>query len=785
MPPIGGGGTSASITAGALPAGVTGSYAGGVFTISGTPTVNGVFNYTITTTGPCINNSMSGTITINGNATLNLSSAPGSDNQTVCINNAIANITYAVGGTGTGASITAGALPAGVTGTFGGGVFTISGTSTVAGVFNYTISSTGPCGNGTASGSITVDDNSSIALSSAPGSNIQEVCSNNSIVDITYAIGGGGTGASITAGSLPAGVTGTYAGGVFTITGTPSASGTFNYTVTTTGPCINNSLSGSITVNPIPTASISGTVEVCEGSAPAPDVTFTGAGGTRPYTFTYTINGGAPLNVSTTGASNSVTVSQPTITPGTYVYDLVSVSDGTITACNQAQAGSVTIKVNPLPTATISGDKLVCINSTPPDITFTGAGGTLPYTFTYTVNAGAPQTISTSGGNSSVTLSAPTNVAGTFTYHLVSVQDGSTTGCSQGQPADAVVDVSDVIPQPAFDFDPSVCLPTALVQFVNNSTIANGTPMTYVWNFGDLSATSTAFAPSHTYYNVGPYNVSLQATSNAGCVNTLTKPLNTIHPQPKADFTFDRPSVCLLTAVTFTDITDPTTGATTVTRNWDLGDGSLDNRQSFSHTYISPDTFFVKLYITNSFGCNSDTMTKPFPVYDYPTVNAGKDDFILEGGTITLNPTVTGQNLQFLWTPNLYLDDNTKQNPKITDPKTDMTYKLTVTGIGGCAKTDEVFIKLLKFPTIPNTFTPNGDGINDKWIIGYLNTYPNNWVQVFSRTGQLVYESHGYQPGTEWDGTIKGKKLPVDTYYYIIEPGNGRDPIKGYITLIK
>jgi len=112
-----------------------------------------------------------------------------------------------------------------------------------------------------------------------------------------------------------------------------------------------------------------------------------------------------------------------------------------------------------------------------------------------------------------------------------------------------------------------------------------------------------------------------------------------------------------------------------------------------------------------------------------------------------------------------------------------MTYKLTVTARGGCMKSDFVFVKLLKGLKIPNTFTPNGDGINDTWKISYLDSYPNSWVQVFTRTGQLVFESHGfYQP---WDGTLKGKPLPVDTYYYIIEPNNGREPFKGYVTIVK
>ena len=112
-----------------------------------------------------------------------------------------------------------------------------------------------------------------------------------------------------------------------------------------------------------------------------------------------------------------------------------------------------------------------------------------------------------------------------------------------------------------------------------------------------------------------------------------------------------------------------------------------------------------------------------------------------------------------------------------------MTYKLTVTARGGCARSDEMFVKLLKGPRIPNTFTPNNDGINDKWEIQYLNTYPKNRVQVFTKAGQLVFESYGYT--SPWDGTYKGKPLPMDTYYYIIEPNNGRDPITGYVTIVK
>jgi hypothetical protein len=156
---VGGSATSASLT-GTLPNGVSGSFANGVFTISGTPTQSGTFNYTVTTTGSsCVNPHLDGSITVGGDGTISLSSASGTDAQTPCVNTAITSITYAVGGTATGASLT-GTLPNGVSGSFANGVFTISGTPTQSGTFNYTVTTTGSsCVNPHLDGSITVGRN--------------------------------------------------------------------------------------------------------------------------------------------------------------------------------------------------------------------------------------------------------------------------------------------------------------------------------------------------------------------------------------------------------------------------------------------------------------------------------------------------------------------------------------------------------------------------------------------------------------------------------------------------
>jgi len=189
---------------------------------------------------------ISGVLTVNANNTIALSSAAGTNAQTRCNGAAITNITYSTTGA-TGATATG--LPSGVTGLWAANIFTISGTPTSNGTFNYTVTLTGGCtgGTNTATGSIVVTANNTITLTSAAGTNNQQTCQNGAIAPITYATTGA-TGATFS--GLPTGVSGSWASNVVTISGSPSVSGTFNYTVTLTGGCTGgtNSASGTLSV---------------------------------------------------------------------------------------------------------------------------------------------------------------------------------------------------------------------------------------------------------------------------------------------------------------------------------------------------------------------------------------------------------------------------------------------------------------------------------------------------------------------------------------------------------
>lgn len=83
---------------------------------------------------------------------------------------------------------------------------------------------------------------------------------------------------------------------------------------------------------------------------------------------------------------------------------------------------------------------------------------------------------------------------------------------------------------------------------------------------------------------------------------------------------------------------------------------------------------------------------------------------------------------------------------------------------------------------IANTFTPNGDGINDYWAIKGLDTYPDATVSVYNRYGSAVYQSVGY--AKPFDGTFQGKALPAGVYFYIINLKRG-DALSGHLTIIR
>ncbi|MDR9488632.1 MAG: hypothetical protein RI557_11305, partial [Salibacter sp.] len=249
------------------------------------------------------------------------------------------NITYSTTGA-TGATFSG--LPAGVTGNFSGGNITISGTPTATGTFNYTITLTGGCGTVTETGTIDVTPDNTISLTSAAGTDNQTVCENSAITNITYSTTGA-TGATFS--GLPAGVTGNFSGGNITISGTPTATGTFNYTITLTGGCGTVTETGTIQVTPAASADAGSDQTICEG-----ETVDLSTSGTTPSASN---NAGLTWTTSGDGSFSNANILNPIYTPGPNDIANGSVTL-TLTATGNGSCGdatdTMTITINAKPT---------------------------------------------------------------------------------------------------------------------------------------------------------------------------------------------------------------------------------------------------------------------------------------------------------------------------------------------------------------------------------------------------------------------------------------------------
>ena len=127
-----------------------------------------------------------------------------------------------------------------------------------------------------------------------------------------------------------------------------------------------------------------------------------------------------------------------------------------------------------------------------------------------------------------------------------------------------------------------------------------------------------------------------------------------------------------------------------------------------------------------------------------------------------------------------------KETPVLeVKPTANTVYEVTATNSAGCSNHASFSLKVSgALSVIPNNIlTPNGDGINDRWVVRNVELYPDNEVKIFDRTGRLVYSRMNYN--NDWDGTANGKQLAEGTYYYFLTLNNGTGTVKGFVTIVR
>jgi len=559
---------------------------------------------------------------------------------------------------------------------------------------------------------VTVIELPTLQLTSEIGTESQTICLGGAINKITYSFEGGATGVTVT--GLPDGVNSVVNGTTVTLSGIPTANG--NYTITTVGgaPCGEVYLNGSIRVNQLSSTTISSTTVTCQNAA-SPVVTFTGKGGTAPYTFTYNINGGTNKTVTTTNG-DTVSVSVSTKVPGTFAYNQVDVIDSR--GCTNAQTGTATITLTVLAASSMEL-RTICPTELPYNWnaeSFT-ASGTYSKTLKNILGCDSVAmlklTINKSSSSTSKVTTCPYalpyswngksyNEAGNYTAHL-----RNSNGCDSL--ATLILNVRSPLISTTVDYVCSSLLP-------------------YYWN-------------KILYYKSGTYTA--QFTNPSGCDSIATLILTVVTPS--------------------SSITHEVINSTQLPYVW--------NKLSFteSGTYTSPINY------VNSVGC--DSIAKLILKVNLSTsatttasVCASELPYVWNGTTYTTSGTYTktmtnvfGDNVIVTLNLNVYAASNVSQRIQLFSGE-----KYSINGheydqagiytdilktINGC---DSIIVSDISIVNIPNTLTPNGDQLNDVFMKG-------NHVQIFNRNGILLYE------GLDgWDGKYHNVYVSKDTYFYVL-----------------
>lgn len=264
-----------------------------------------------------------------------------------------------------------------------------------------------------------------------------------------------------------------------------------------------------------PSATISGTTTVCQDRSPLPQISFTGASGATPYSFTYTINGGTSQTISTTGTNSSVTLNVSTNNAGNFVYQLNSVADGSGETVSVNTSATVT--VSPPPTVDFSFNNLDC-SATPiqftPDITGNG-----PYTYEWNFGDG--------NNTSNQSPSHIYNAYGCgFSNYDASLTVTDVNGCTTTltktveveQRPDLSFEDLDAQFTPPFDNCGNNTVDPAYTVNVGNISPSDSCITAYNISWGDgNSETNVSFPITHTYEELGSFNMEITGYGVSGC----------------------------------------------------------------------------------------------------------------------------------------------------------------------------------------------------------------------------------------------------------------------------
>lgn len=466
-------------------------------------------------------------------------------------------------------------------------------------------------------------------------------------------------------------------------------------------------------------------------------------------------------------------------TPGTYPVTLIVRSSNL--ACADTLIDSVT--VFPVPNAAFTVNP-VCLGQS--------------ITCNNTSSISSPSTITSwswnFGDNSPPDTSQhPTYSYSNFgSYHITLI--ATTNNACNDTISDSVI--VHPLPLPAFTTY-NVC-ENSIAQFIDQSiippNITNDGILGWTWDFGNSSATSNNQNASQQYTTIGTDTVELKVVSNFGCIDSIIRPI-VISPNPIVNFTVSDTIGCEPLCIIFQDASTIPSG-NNASWLWTLGDSTTNTDTIFTHCYFNnsefnPISYTVSLKVTSDSGCTTlITRSNYITVYPKPVAAfiTNPDNTTIANPVTEVNDHSTGTNA---W--NWNFGDNDTSTVQHPPPHTyadtgAYTIQLIASTNYGCKDTtyNTIVVEPDYMLYIPNSFTPNNDGLNDTFIPQgiYINEFE---MLIFNRWGNLVYKTDDItQP---WNGkTGNDNIVQADVYVYVINIKDyklRKHRYKGTITITK
>ena len=538
---------------------------------------------------------------------------------------------------------------------------------------------------------------------------------------------------------------------------------------TTTPACASDT--EVVTVNiatPLTNNSISASQTICSATAPARlSGSVPNGGNTAAITYQWESSTDGVNFASIVGAY-AQDYAPGNLTTDTWIRRVARVAG----PCSETVSNAVKVTVIPLPATPVAENQRVCAGSSA-TLKIQNPSSTaenIVYRW-YNVASGGSAMAS---GISFVTPALSAN-----TTYYVEATNGNACTSSTRRAVQVMVDQP--VTNNTISGNQTVCTGSKATALFGSQPSGGSGAYTYQWqrsadgaNFTDISgATGQGYAPTEEFAKTTWFRRKVKA--EGPCSESISAAVKI-----EVGFSPNTPTVTSAAICPGVSTTLTATAMAGLTVEWyDAPQGGtlIFVGNAYTTPVLNSTTSYWVQSVSSS-GCISKRQEARVDVVG-PQVSITDDLTIIEGKTVQLSAT---GGASYEWSPAESLSDPKISTP-VAKPAKTTTYVVKVTTREGCVVMKQVTVTVLPKITITNVITPNGDGYNDKFDIKGIESYPNATIEIYTRWGELVFQSKGYPE--PWNGTKNGNPLPVGAYYYLIKLDATSAPISGSVTIVK